>query len=272
MTQHDVQLPIACVEGWSAGASWTGVSVRELVRNCGRIGVRARAGGVARGRRPISHIVARVRRGRRPPDAIGVATQRRRARPRSRLSVPAHRGRSTRRHANEMGHPAGGAMKQPVGRVVVGAIGLGLVGIGVRGILTHSHDTHPRSWLTWVIAAALAHDLILAPASRRGRRTGRTARPTSREGRRPDRLARERLRSRRRVDGGTDPRRSALLRQHVIAAAGIRAKPCHRARNCLDCDCDRNRRRSRRRAPGAVPDESETSSPTEGSEASCASW
>ena len=55
-------------------------------------------------------------------------------------------------------------MKQPVGRIVVGAIGLGFVGIGVRGILTHSHDTHPRSWITWVIAAALAHDLILAPA------------------------------------------------------------------------------------------------------------
>lgn len=55
-------------------------------------------------------------------------------------------------------------MKQPVGRVVVGAIGIGFVGIGVRGILAHSHDTHPRSWITWVIAAALAHDLILAPA------------------------------------------------------------------------------------------------------------
>jgi DMSO/TMAO reductase YedYZ molybdopterin-dependent catalytic subunit len=35
MTQHDVQLPIACVEGWSARASWRGVSVRELVRNAG---------------------------------------------------------------------------------------------------------------------------------------------------------------------------------------------------------------------------------------------
>lgn len=35
MTQHDVRLPIACVEGWSAEASWTGVSVRDLVRNAG---------------------------------------------------------------------------------------------------------------------------------------------------------------------------------------------------------------------------------------------
>ncbi len=54
-------------------------------------------------------------------------------------------------------------MKQPVGRIIIGAIGLGFIGIGVRGILTHSHDTHPRSWVTWVVFAALAHDLILAP-------------------------------------------------------------------------------------------------------------
>jgi uncharacterized membrane protein len=55
-------------------------------------------------------------------------------------------------------------VKQSVGRAIVGAIGIGFVVVGVRGILTHSHDTHPRSWITWVIAAALAHDLILAPA------------------------------------------------------------------------------------------------------------
>ena len=55
-------------------------------------------------------------------------------------------------------------MRPPVGRIIVGAIGLSFVGIGVRGILTHSGDTHPRSWVIWVVAAALAHDLILAPA------------------------------------------------------------------------------------------------------------
>ncbi|TYL46223.1 molybdopterin-dependent oxidoreductase [Nocardioides sp. BGMRC 2183] len=31
MTQHTVTLPIACVEGWSASATWTGVRVRDLV-------------------------------------------------------------------------------------------------------------------------------------------------------------------------------------------------------------------------------------------------
>jgi hypothetical protein len=31
MTQRTVSLPIACVEGWSAGAEWTGVRVRDLL-------------------------------------------------------------------------------------------------------------------------------------------------------------------------------------------------------------------------------------------------
>ena len=30
MPQHTVTLPIACVEGWSASATWTGVRVRDL--------------------------------------------------------------------------------------------------------------------------------------------------------------------------------------------------------------------------------------------------
>jgi len=31
MPQHEESLPIACVEGWSAGATWTGVRVRDLL-------------------------------------------------------------------------------------------------------------------------------------------------------------------------------------------------------------------------------------------------
>jgi DMSO/TMAO reductase YedYZ molybdopterin-dependent catalytic subunit len=33
--QHRVELPIACVEGWSAQAHWTGVRIRDLVRSVG---------------------------------------------------------------------------------------------------------------------------------------------------------------------------------------------------------------------------------------------
>jgi len=31
LPQHTADLPIACVEGWSAGATWTGVRLRDLV-------------------------------------------------------------------------------------------------------------------------------------------------------------------------------------------------------------------------------------------------
>jgi len=35
MPQHTVSLPIACVEGWSASATWTGVRVRDLLDRVG---------------------------------------------------------------------------------------------------------------------------------------------------------------------------------------------------------------------------------------------
>ncbi|NBM19977.1 molybdopterin-dependent oxidoreductase [Streptomyces sp. GC420] len=35
MPQHEVTLPIACVEGWSASARWTGVRVRDLLERAG---------------------------------------------------------------------------------------------------------------------------------------------------------------------------------------------------------------------------------------------
>ncbi|WP_215910189.1 molybdopterin-dependent oxidoreductase [Streptacidiphilus fuscans] len=35
LEQHDSDLPIACVEGWSASARWTGVRIRDLVARAG---------------------------------------------------------------------------------------------------------------------------------------------------------------------------------------------------------------------------------------------
>jgi DMSO/TMAO reductase YedYZ molybdopterin-dependent catalytic subunit len=35
MPQTTASLPIACVEGWSAGATWTGVQVRDLLERVG---------------------------------------------------------------------------------------------------------------------------------------------------------------------------------------------------------------------------------------------
>jgi DMSO/TMAO reductase YedYZ molybdopterin-dependent catalytic subunit len=39
LPQHTVSLPIACVEGWSAGATWTGVRVVDLLRLVGAAGL-----------------------------------------------------------------------------------------------------------------------------------------------------------------------------------------------------------------------------------------
>ena len=35
LAQHEADLPITCVEGWSAGARWSGVPVRELLQQAG---------------------------------------------------------------------------------------------------------------------------------------------------------------------------------------------------------------------------------------------
>ncbi len=35
LAQHRVELPIACVEGWSAQARWTGVRIRDLIQSVG---------------------------------------------------------------------------------------------------------------------------------------------------------------------------------------------------------------------------------------------
>src|SRR5690606_35437235 len=47
MPQHTARLPIACAEGWSADAEWTGVRLAELLRRAGGGGGLAGAGGVA---------------------------------------------------------------------------------------------------------------------------------------------------------------------------------------------------------------------------------
>ena len=51
----------------------------------------------------------------------------------------------------------------PVAWVVVVA-GWTLMGWVVAGVLREADATHPGSWATWVIGAALVHDLVVLPA------------------------------------------------------------------------------------------------------------
>jgi hypothetical protein len=38
-----------------------------------------------------------------------------------------------------------------------------VIGVVVAGVLREADATHPRSWATWVIGAALVHDLVVLP-------------------------------------------------------------------------------------------------------------
>ncbi|HEX6445671.1 MAG TPA: molybdopterin-dependent oxidoreductase [Streptosporangiales bacterium] len=52
LPQVTVELPITCVEGWSANATWTGVRLRDLLQRAGaRPGSRVRVGSLQRGGR-----------------------------------------------------------------------------------------------------------------------------------------------------------------------------------------------------------------------------
>jgi DMSO/TMAO reductase YedYZ molybdopterin-dependent catalytic subunit len=60
LPQHTARLPIACVEGWSAGATWTGVRLRDLAELSGTYGqrVEARVESLQRGGRWRASAVA----------------------------------------------------------------------------------------------------------------------------------------------------------------------------------------------------------------------
>ena len=50
----------------------------------------------------------------------------------------------------------------PIAWVVIAA-GWALIGWVVAGVLREADRTHPGSWATWVIGAALVHDLVVLP-------------------------------------------------------------------------------------------------------------
>jgi hypothetical protein len=50
----------------------------------------------------------------------------------------------------------------PIAWVVIAA-GWVVIGVVVAGVLRESDRTHPGSWATWVLGAALVHDLVVLP-------------------------------------------------------------------------------------------------------------
>ena len=57
MPQRTETLPIVCVEGWSADATWTGVSVADVLRRAG-IEAGARDGSIGADPRRVPHLGA----------------------------------------------------------------------------------------------------------------------------------------------------------------------------------------------------------------------
>ena len=166
MPQATESLPIACVEGWSAGATWTGVRVRDLV---------ARAGGDPDD--PGDIVVTSLQQ----RYAFGVTTlqsnfaaddktllalqlQRRGPRARPRLPGPADRRQPAGRAADQVGHPDGagdvtGALRLRVG---LGAVGVAVMAYGVWSLRSVDWADWP-SLLLWLGGGVIAHDVLLAP-------------------------------------------------------------------------------------------------------------
>ncbi len=43
------------------------------------------------------------------------------------------------------------------------SVGCGVIGWALAGVIREADRTHPGSWATWVIGAALVHDLVVLP-------------------------------------------------------------------------------------------------------------
>jgi hypothetical protein len=57
----------------------------------------------------------------------------------------------------------GTSSRLSIGRLAVAGVGIVMIGIGIRGIVDHPADTHPRSWVIWIVGAALGDDLVVIP-------------------------------------------------------------------------------------------------------------
>ena len=103
MPQHTVDLPLACVEGWSTVQTWSGVRLADLARRrrspAPGLGHRLVAGAV----RCVQPCPAAAQPSAQSRCAAGLSGQRRRPVAGSRLSGPDHRARAPRRALHEMG-------------------------------------------------------------------------------------------------------------------------------------------------------------------------
>ena len=159
LPQYEVELPIACVEGWSRSARWTGVRVSDLVERTGAPCPCAGARGVAAAERRLPRFGDGTRTRPRSVDPAGSSPQRGGTRPRSRLSGASHRPQPAGCAADQVGRPTGGAGMRTV-RVIAGVGGVVLMAVGAS-LLTDVRDL--TDVVVWLCGAVVLHDAVIAP-------------------------------------------------------------------------------------------------------------
>ena len=108
---HGTVLPIACVEGWSYSAPWSGVRIRDLLAMAGAEPDRTILIESLEPQGAYRTSTLNAEPGGRPRHPAGAVTRRRDPRPRPRFPVPPHRPQPARRPADQVGQPGGRAVR-----------------------------------------------------------------------------------------------------------------------------------------------------------------
>ena len=186
MPRHTVELPIACVEGWSTTQTWTGIRLADLAAAAGRPHPGSAIVSSLERFGAFNHAVLQTNQILEPRLAVGVAGQRCRPLVGSRLSGADHRSRASRSAQHQMGvhHRIPGnlmrALAQRAARlygerlfhllVVLAALALGAYAVSVLGV---QNLFNPTVWwqsiVVWFVVAVIGHDLHPVSALRAGR-------------------------------------------------------------------------------------------------------
>jgi hypothetical protein len=154
LPQHTVVLPIACVEGWSASGTWTGVRRPRAGRGAGRVAADGRS---------LRQLPGRAAADRRPVHPDRVAAAGRDVAPRPRIPGPADRPEPARGAADEMGRApdrTGAAMNRwRAALLVTGVLAMSYAVIGAVADLGGKIG----GVLVFLIAVLVAHDAIWLP-------------------------------------------------------------------------------------------------------------
>ena len=172
LPQHEATLPIACVEGWSAHATWHGVRVRDLLHAGAAADAEVTVESLQQRRSYGSSELDPARARRR--HAARPGGRRRGAPRRPRVPAPAHRAQPSRRDADEVGDTAGRFVKDVTDEVVdderpglgfwIGlALGTPVMVYGAYELVQQMGWSRAFDVAKWLGGGSALHDLVLVP-------------------------------------------------------------------------------------------------------------